>query len=93
VTSDIINVISAKRIKDYVIRIEFDDGTYQEVDFVPFLMHALHPEIRAYLKPELFSTFRIEHGELLWGDYDLCFPITDLYRNQIDKHTHVETAA
>jgi hypothetical protein len=93
VTPEIINVTSAKRIKDYVIRIEFDDRTHQNVDFGPFLMHALHPDIRAYLQPALFSTFRIEHGELIWGDYDLCFPIIDLYRDQIGKHAHAETAA
>ena len=49
-------------------------------EFKPFLAHARHPDLRVYLDPAMFSTFRIEYGELVWGDYDLCFPIIDLYR-------------
>ena len=34
--------------------------------------------------PVRFATFRIEYGELVWGDYDLCFPVIDLYLNQLE---------
>ena len=52
-------------------------------DFEPFLAASAHPAIRAYLDPDRFATCRIEHGDLVWGDYDLCFPIVDLYLNRI----------
>ena len=85
-TSAGINVISAKQTEKYRIRLCFDDRTEQEVDFEPFLSHSLHPDIRAYLDPIRFASFRIEYGELVWGDYDLCFPVIDLYRNQIEHN-------
>ncbi|CAK0753806.1 conserved hypothetical protein [Gammaproteobacteria bacterium] len=89
----IINIISAEHIKDYRIRLGFDDSTEQIVDFQPFLSHARHPDIRAWLDPARFMTFRLEYGELVWGDYALCFPIADLYRNQIEPHVLLKTAA
>ncbi len=85
-----INIISAVQTGEYLIRLRFDDQQEQEVNFKPFLVHSSHPDIRAYLDPVRFGTFRIEYGELVWGDYDLCFPLIDLYRNQI---THRETIA
>jgi hypothetical protein len=30
---------------------------------------------------------------LIWGDYDLCFPMIDLYRNAIDHRRPLEMAA
>jgi hypothetical protein len=35
------------------------------------------------LDPVRFSQFELRHGELVWGDYDLCFPIMDLYNNTL----------
>ena len=83
----------AERIDDYALRLTFDDGTLQVVDFKTFLSLSRHPDIRAYLEPVRFSTFRIEYGELVWGDYDLCFPIADLYRNRLLPDTALEKAA
>jgi len=81
-----INIDTAEQVGDFRILLNFDDGTEQTVDFKPFLTHALHPDIRAWLEPARFATFCLEYGELVWGDYDLCFPIIDLYRNQIERH-------
>ena len=39
--------------------------------------------IRAYLSPDRFRQFSIEHGDLIWNDYDLCFPMADLYEGNI----------
>ena len=63
-----INVISATQAERYRIRLRFDDGTEQEVDFEAFLSHSLHPDIRAYLDPVRFGSFRVDYGELVWGD-------------------------
>jgi hypothetical protein len=79
-----INIVTAEPAGEYRLHLTFDDGMKQTVDFKPFLTQAHHPDIRAYLDPGRFSAFRIEYGELVWGDYDLCFPIIDLYRNQLE---------
>ena len=92
-TPAVINIVAAKQAGDLRIHLRFDDGTDQVVDFEPFLSHSLHPDVRAWLNPARFSAFRLEFGELVWGDYDLCFPVIDLYRNQIEKHRSAETAA
>ncbi len=89
----IIDIISAVQVKDYTLHVVFDDGTAQDIDFKHFLIKALHPDIRAYLDPQRFASFRIEYGDLVWGDYDLCFPIIDLYTNSIEKSTTLEMTA
>jgi hypothetical protein len=79
----IINIIKANYLGGYRLELEFGDGKLQKVDFEPFLKSSLHPEIRSYLNLEKFTQFRLEYGDLVWGDYELCFPIKDLYENQI----------
>ena len=88
-----INIISATQTGEYLIRLRFDDQLEQDVNFKPFLTHAIHPDIRAYLDPVRFGAFRIEYGELVWGDYDLCFPLIDLYRNQIAHRESIASVA
>lgn len=74
-----IDVVQAEHAGTYRLKLVFSDGTERVVDFGPFLQNAGHPAIRAFLEPEKFASFRIEQGDLLWGDYDLCFPVADLY--------------
>ncbi len=88
-----INITTVEQVGDYALRLAFDDGTTQTVDFKPFLSLSRHPDIRAYLDPARFAAFRIEHGELVWGDYDLCFPIADLYQNRLVPDSTLEKAA
>ena len=54
-----------------------------------------HPTSLSVVKKlrKKFAGFHIEYGELLWGEYDLCFPIMDLYKNQIDGSQHTDVAA
>ncbi len=70
-------------ISDFKLELEFNDKTRQVVYFYPFLSSSLNPLIRKYLAPEEFLKFEINEGDLEWNDYDLCFPIADLYENQI----------
>ena len=57
--------------------------THRIVDFRPFLSSSRNPLIRAYLDPALFAQFTIKAGDIFWGDYDLCFPIADLYEGRL----------
>ncbi len=80
-----VSIAEAAQVGPHRLRLTFSDGKVQLVDFGPFLAEHGHPAIRAWLEPEQFSRFRIEYGDLVWGDYELCFPIADLYENRIDR--------
>lgn len=88
-----INITTAEQVGDYTLCLSFDDGVVQTVDFKPFLSLSRHPDIRAFLELARFSAYRIEYGELVWGDYDLCFPIADLYHNHLLSNGALEKAA
>ena len=88
-----INITSVEPVGDYALRLSFDDGTTQTVDFKPFLSASRHPDIRAYLEPARFALYHIEYGELVWGEYDLCFPISDLYQNRLMPDSTMAKAA
>ncbi len=77
---------------DYRLRLTFNDGKIQEVDFLPFLSSSRHPAIRRFLEPACFAAYRLEYGDLIWGDYELCFPIADLYDNRL-QHGEISLAA
>ena len=81
--NDTIEVSSANYIGDYAIRISFNDGNEKLVDFKPFLTKSFHPSISKYLNESLFKQFEISNGNLNWNDYDLIFPIHDLYEGVI----------
>jgi hypothetical protein len=87
VNTTVINISNAEHVGGYCLRLQFDDGSEQIVDFGPFLRDAQHPDVRAFLGEDRFLTYRIEHGNLIWGDYDLCFPVTDLHANAIHPVT------
>ena len=80
---DIIEIKSAKYIGDFAIRLFFNDGVNRIVDFKSFLETSLHPSIRKYLDEAKFKQFEIIDGNLNLNDYDLIFPINDLYEGEI----------
>jgi Protein of unknown function (DUF2442) len=78
-----VDVTQAEHVGAHRLRLAFSDGTERVVDFEPFLRSSGHPEIRSFLEPKRFGSFRIEQGDLLWGDYEMCFPVADLYEGHI----------
>ncbi|NCA85454.1 MAG: DUF2442 domain-containing protein [Clostridia bacterium] len=81
---DQLRIDSAKYLSDYAIRIKFSDGIEKLVDFKPFLSKSLHPSIKKYLDENKFSKFSVTDGNLNWNDYDLIFPISELYNGRIE---------
>jgi hypothetical protein len=79
----VIFVERAEPLGDLRLRLSFNDGTQSEVDFGPFLRQSHNPLIQAYLDPGAFARFSIRDGDLVWVDYDLCFPIADLYEGRV----------
>ena len=84
----LIDVVAARQTGEYKLTVSFSDGTAQLIDFEPFLQRSNNPLIRKYLSPDNFSNFRVEDGKLIWDDYGLCFPVGDLYENQIQATIH-----
>ncbi len=80
-----LKIVSAKYLSDYAIRLVFNDGNERLVDFKQFLSKSLHPSIKKYLDENKFSNFSLTDGNLNWNDYELIFPISDLYKGQIIK--------
>jgi hypothetical protein len=79
----VIEVVRAQRKSGYKLKIHFTDGATRTVDFEPFLKSSHNPMIRAFLDSRRFAAFTVKDGDLMWGDYELCFPIADLYENRI----------
>ncbi|MDX2249656.1 MAG: DUF2442 domain-containing protein [Bacteroidia bacterium] len=75
----------ARYIGDFAIRLTFSDGHRNLVDFKPFLESTRHPAIQKYFEESLFKNFQIQQGNLDWNDFDLCFPLEDLYKNSLSK--------
>ena len=80
---DTIEIKSANYIGNFVIKIEFNDGVCKNVDFKTFLKQALHPSIKQYFDETKFHQFVIKDGNLNWNNYELIFPLEDLYNGKI----------
>lgn len=78
-----LTIISAKNLGNYLILIEFNDGVEKFVDFSAFLSKSQHQSIKKYLNEALFGSFKIIDGNLNWNDFDMIFPIADLYDGKI----------
>lgn len=83
VATEYLEITRAKYISDYKIRLTFNDGTVRVVDFGPFLAKARNPDTTDYRDLRKFKSFRIEEGDLIWGDLQMIFPIIDLYKGEI----------
>ncbi|MDQ6632462.1 MAG: DUF2442 domain-containing protein [Verrucomicrobiota bacterium] len=78
-----IDVEMAEYVSGHKLRLTFNDATKRIVDFEPFLKRATNPMFTQYRRMSKFKSFRIDHGNLMWGDYELIFPVMDLYRGEI----------
>jgi len=79
-----LSVSNASYKGDYLVEICFSNNEQRIVDFGPFLEKNPHPQYNAYKDKKLFQSFKIENGNLVWGkDWDLIFPVTDLYNGTI----------
>jgi len=78
-----LSIVTAIFIGDFAIRIFFNDGFSKLVDFKAFLEKSSHPSIKKYLDEDKFKQFKVIEGNLNWNDYELIFPVADLYTGNI----------
>ena len=79
----VITIDAAEYIGDYIINIKFSDGVERNIDFSKFLKNAKNPMTKKYLDKEFFQSFTVEFGDLVWNDYEMCFPLWDLHEGRI----------
>lgn len=82
-TSNLLKIVAVNYSGDFVIKVKFSDETEKNIDFKPFLQKALHPTIKKYLNEKLFLQFKLIDGNINWNDYELIFPLKDLYHGEI----------
>ena len=82
-TQSCLEITEAKYISGYRTRLTFSDGMVRVVDFEPFLCQARNPDLAQYRQLRKFKSFRLHHGDLMWGDYEMMFPKADLHRGAI----------
>lgn len=78
-----LRVKGAKYVSRHKVDIKFNDGTHRLVDFGPFLKQARNPMFTKYRRTEKFKSFHIQDGDLMWGDFEMIFPITELHAGKI----------
>ena len=78
-----IAITHAEYLGKHEIHFKFSDKTEQTIDFSGFLNRSRNPMTRKFLDNNLFQVFKIEYGDIVWNDYELCFPILDLYEGNI----------
>jgi hypothetical protein len=82
-TINYLEITEAKYLSGYKIHLTFNDGVTRITDFEPFLRKAMNPEITKYRQLRNFKKFHLHYGDLMWGDYEMIFPITDLHAGKI----------
>ena len=78
-----LEIKKAEYVSGYKIQLTFNDGKIQVVDFGPFLKKARNPDTTDYRDLKKFKMFKVLEGDLVWGDYQMIFPIIDLHRGEI----------
>jgi len=68
---------------DYRIKFSFSDGIEKVIDFNDFLKNARNTMTNKYLDKQLFKKYTIVYGDIIWNDYEMCFPIWDLHEGSI----------
>lgn len=77
-------VIEAQYFGDYRLKIVFEDNHCVVVDFEPFFLKKPHPCYNEYYDLKRFQEFKIENGNVVWGDsWDLIFNPKNLYYNDL----------
>lgn len=84
---DNIVIVSAKVQGNLCVELTFSDGYKNVVDIGDFIRRHPHPQYNKYLDSDMFRTFKIVEGNIVWGDdWDLIFPMEKLYRGKAENN-------
>jgi hypothetical protein len=79
----VISISKAHHVGEYKIKFLFSEGVESLIDFSNFLKYAKNPMARKYLDKKLFTKYTIDYADIIWNDYEMCFPIWDLHKGKI----------
>ena len=80
---DTIKITEAHYTNGYSIEMTFSDSSKQTINFEPFLLKSKLPNVNKYLDKGKFKRFSLIEGNLNWKNFDLTFPLNDLYAGKI----------
>ncbi len=76
-------IIEAEYIEEYKIKLTFNDGIVKVLDFFDLLKNSHYPNEKKYLNIDTFKQFKVDYGDLIWNDFDMCFQGKNLYKNKL----------
>ena len=79
----VIEILFAKYLGEYQIELTFSDKIKRIIDFKSFIENSLNPMTAQFKDKKKFASFKIEFGDLVWGNFEMCFPIWDLHEGKI----------
>jgi hypothetical protein len=79
----VISIEKADYMGEYNIKFSFSDAVERIIDFSDFIKNAKNPMTKKYLDKKLFKEYSIEYGDIIWNDYEMCFPIWDLHEGKV----------
>ena len=85
-------VKSVTNLGNFTLNVLFNDGHSQIINFKSFLFSSHHPDVVKYQDENLFNQYSITDGDLEWNDYELCFPVADLYENKNIEKGNINAA-
>jgi hypothetical protein len=75
-------VVGVEYLNDYILKLTFSDGHINTVDFGKFIRNERNPMITKYADIDNFKQYKIEDGDLMWNDFEMCFTLKDLYKRK-----------
>jgi len=81
--TEVLEIIKVDYLDDYRLKIYFSDNKIQIINFQDFITNNHNPQTKKYADISNFKCYKIEYGDLIWGDFEMCFPIYDLYEGVI----------
>lgn len=78
-----LSVKSATHKTGHILEIVFSDGHVELVDFSKFIFTSGHPDYDKYKSINEFLKFDIINGNINWDDYQMIFPVEDIYHNRL----------
>ena len=79
----VVSIEKAEYLGEYKIQFLFNDGKRNIIDFKSFIETAINPMTNQFLDKVKFKSYKIEYGDIIWGDYEMCFQIWDIYKGKI----------
>ncbi|PSR55342.1 DUF2442 domain-containing protein [Adhaeribacter arboris] len=79
----VVAIDKAVYLGGYRIKFDFSERVSQTIEAENFLKSAKNSMTKMYLDKNIFQGFRIEYGDIVWNDYEMCFPIWDLHEGKI----------